>query len=138
VDVIARGDTSTVYGGRFSGAVELEMLRLAPDGSIPDVAVVRFAAGSVSTWHAHPGGQLLYVLEGCARVGTEPAGTVELAAGTLVVAPPGERHWHGAAADEPLPTPHLIALGDRTSAIPGGAPFRPASTRRGIGLIALH
>jgi quercetin dioxygenase-like cupin family protein len=101
VDVIAEGDTSTVYGGRFSGPVELEMLRLAPDGSIPDVAVVRFAAGSVSTWHAHPGGQLLYVLEGRARVGTEPDGTVELAPGTLVVSPPGERHWHGAAAGEP-------------------------------------
>ena len=85
MDVIAHGDTSTVYGGRFCGPVELEMLRLAPDGSIPDVAVVRFAAGSVSTWHTHPGGQLLYVLEGRARVGTEADGTVELGAGTLVV-----------------------------------------------------
>ena len=101
MDVIAQGDTSTIYGGRFSGEVELEMLRLAPDGSIPDVAVVRFAAGSVSTWHAHPGGQLLYVLEGRARVGTEPDGIVELLPGTLVVSPPGERHWHGAAASEP-------------------------------------
>jgi quercetin dioxygenase-like cupin family protein len=101
MDVIARGDTSTVYGGRFSGPVELEMLRLAPDGTVPDVAVVRFAAGSLSTWHAHPGGQLLYVLEGRARVGTEVDGTVELLPGTLVVAPPGERHWHGAAADRP-------------------------------------
>jgi quercetin dioxygenase-like cupin family protein len=100
MDVIARGDTSTVYGGRFSGPVELEMLRLAPDGAGPDVAVVRFAAGSVSTWHAHPGGQLLYVLEGRARVGTEADGTIDLAPGTLVVAPPGERHWHGAAATE--------------------------------------
>ena len=100
MDVIANGDTSTVYGGRFSGPVELEMLRPAPDGTVPDVALVRFAAGSVSTWHAHPGGQLLYVLEGHARVGTEADGTVELAPGTLVVAPPDERHWHGAAAGE--------------------------------------
>jgi quercetin dioxygenase-like cupin family protein len=100
MDVIAKGDTSTVYGGRFSGPVELEMLRLAPDAETPDVAVVRFAAGAVSTWHTHPGGQLLYVLEGRARVGTEPDGTVELAPGTLVVSPPGERHWHGAAAGE--------------------------------------
>jgi quercetin dioxygenase-like cupin family protein len=100
MDVIAQGDTSTVYGGRFSGPVELEMLRLAPDGTVPDVAVVRFAAGSLSAWHAHPGGQLLYVLEGRARVGTEVDGTVELLPGTLVVSPPGERHWHGAAADQ--------------------------------------
>jgi quercetin dioxygenase-like cupin family protein len=92
MDVIPHGDTSTVYGGRFSGPVELEMLRLAPNPETPDVAVVRFAAGAVSTWHAHPGGQLLYVLEGRARVGTEPE--------TLVVSPPGERHWHGAAAAE--------------------------------------
>jgi quercetin dioxygenase-like cupin family protein len=100
MDVIPRGDTSTVYGGRFSGPVELEMLRLAPDPATPDVAVVRFEPGAVSTWHAHPGGQLLYVLEGRARVGTEADGTVELAPGTLVVAPAGERHWHGAAAGE--------------------------------------
>jgi quercetin dioxygenase-like cupin family protein len=99
VDVIAHGDTSTVYGGRFSGPVELEMLRLAPDGQTPDVAIVRFTAGALSTWHTHPGGQLLYVLEGRARVGTEPDGTVDLTAGTLVVSPPGERHWHGASRD---------------------------------------
>jgi quercetin dioxygenase-like cupin family protein len=101
MDVIPHGDTSTVYGGRFSGPVELEMLRLAPDDSAPDVSVVRFAAGALSTWHAHPGGQLLYVLEGRARVGTEADGTIDLAAGTLVVSPPGERHWHGAAAGAP-------------------------------------
>jgi quercetin dioxygenase-like cupin family protein len=100
VDVIAKGDTSTVYGGRFSGPVELEMLRLAPDGETPDVAVVRFGEGVLSTWHAHPGGQLLYVLEGHARVGTEADGTVNLSPGTLVVSPPGERHWHGAARSE--------------------------------------
>jgi quercetin dioxygenase-like cupin family protein len=40
------------------------------------------------------------VLEGRARVGTEVDGTVELLPGTLVVSPPGERHWHGAAADQ--------------------------------------
>ena len=96
------------------------MLRLAPDGSIPDVAVVRFAAGSVSTWHAHPGGQLLYVLEGRARVGTEADGVVEIARGTLVVSPPGERHWHGAAATEAAAVLSLAWGATDWEDLPGG------------------
>lgn len=89
--------STTSYGGNFSGEVSLEMLRAATDDSQPDVALVRFNDGAVTHWHAHPGGQLFWVVEGRAIVGTDTDGVVELEPGTLVEAPIGESHWHGAA-----------------------------------------
>ena len=95
--VVTGGDRSSVYGGLFTGPVELEMLHAADSDERPDTAHVRFGDGAVTNWHSHPGGQLLYVVAGVGRVGTDTDGAVTLAPGTLVVAPPGERHWHGAA-----------------------------------------
>jgi quercetin dioxygenase-like cupin family protein len=85
-------------GSRFTGAVELEMLHATPIDEQPDIALVHFHDGAVTRWHVHPGGQHLFVHEGSARVGTEADGEVPLEPGALVVTPPGERHWHGAAA----------------------------------------
>ncbi|MCB1000940.1 MAG: cupin domain-containing protein [Ilumatobacteraceae bacterium] len=99
--VVAGGDRSTVYGGRFTGQVELEMLNATPpevDAGVdgPDTALVHFTDGAVTFWHSHPGGQQLFVVSGDARVGTEADGEVPLAPGTLVVCPVDEPHWHGA------------------------------------------
>ncbi|MBI5089352.1 MAG: cupin domain-containing protein [Actinobacteria bacterium] len=99
--VIAGGDRTTTYGGRFSGTVDLEMLNATPpdvDAGVdgPDTAFVHFHDGAVTFWHSHPGGQQLFVVSGDARVGTEHDGEVPLATGTLVVCPADEPHWHGA------------------------------------------
>jgi quercetin dioxygenase-like cupin family protein len=96
--VVVEGERGAAYGGRFTAPVELEMLHRAESDGRPDVARVHFSEGAVTHWHAHPGGQLLVVLAGRARVGTEADGARSLDPGTLVVAPPNERHWHGAAA----------------------------------------
>ena len=96
--VVAGGDRSGQYGGRFTGEVELEMLDARPADDEPDTALVHFHDGAVTKWHAHPGGQTLFVHTGSARVGTEVDGEVAIGPGALVVSPPGERHWHGAAA----------------------------------------
>jgi quercetin dioxygenase-like cupin family protein len=95
--IVREGARSETYGGRFTGAVELEMLDEAPSGDRPDTALVRFRDGATTNWHAHPGGQLLWVVGGDARVGNEPDGESLLGPGTLVVIPVDERHWHGAA-----------------------------------------
>lgn len=99
--VVDGGDRGFVYGGRFTGTVELEMLNATPnetdcgvDG--PDTALVRFHDGAVTFWHSHPGGQQLFVVSGDARVGTETDGEVPLPPGALVVCPADELHWHGA------------------------------------------
>jgi quercetin dioxygenase-like cupin family protein len=97
VRVVPNGDRTSVYGGRFTGKVELEMLNATPTDDEPDTALVHFFDGAVTFWHSHPGGQQLFVVSGEARVGTEADGEVRLAQGSLVVCPMNERHWHGAA-----------------------------------------
>ena len=95
--VVAGGDKTSVYGGRFTGEVDLEMLHATPTDAEPDTALVHFKGGAVSFWHLHPGGQQLFVVRGDARVGTDADGEVRLAPGALVICPANERHWHGAA-----------------------------------------
>ena len=60
---------------------------------------VRFSTGARTHWHSHPDGQVLFVTEGQGRVGTRDGRVERIKAGDLVVAPPGEEHWHGAAED---------------------------------------
>ncbi|NIR38303.1 MAG: cupin domain-containing protein, partial [Actinobacteria bacterium] len=62
----------------------------------------RFEAGARTDWHTHPGGQVLYVLEGTARVQTIDGEMVELGPGDALHAPAGEEHWHGAGPDGPM------------------------------------
>ena len=82
----------------FSGAVtRIDHGRIdSPDGT---ALLVRFPAGARTHWHRHPAGQVLYVTEGHGRVGTRDGTVAEVGAGDLVVASPGEEHWHGAADD---------------------------------------
>lgn len=94
--IIEGGNTSEVYGGRFTGAVRLEMLGAAETDGRPDIARVAFDAGAVTFWHTHPGGQKLLVIDGLGRIGTEEGETL-LEPGTFVDTPPEHRHYHGAA-----------------------------------------
>lgn len=90
--------STSSYGGNFTGQVDLSMLRPAAHETAPDVALVHFHDGAATHWHSHPGGQLLWVVSGNGRVGTEADGEVTLPPGTLVETPAGELHYHGAAA----------------------------------------
>jgi len=90
------GSESALYGGRFTGHVTLDMLLEAPGGAMPDTALVHFEDGAVTFWHAHPGGQMLFLRDGEGRVGNEDE-VQTLQPGDLVFAPADERHWHGAA-----------------------------------------
>ena len=84
----------------FTGAVWNRRLRDSEDGIT--MIAVQFAPSARSDWHSHPGGQLLYVVSGAGLVQTEDGSTVRITAGDVVHAPPGERHWHGAAPDSPM------------------------------------
>lgn len=86
----------------FTGEVVFGPHTDEPQG--PDdinVLGVRFDAAARTDWHRHPGGQVLYVLSGEARVGTEGE-TVVAGPGDAVSTPPGELHWHGAGPDGPM------------------------------------
>ncbi len=55
-----------------------------------------FEPGARTAWHRHPGGQLLFVEKGSARV-QERGGTLrELATGESHYSGPNVEHWHGA------------------------------------------
>jgi quercetin dioxygenase-like cupin family protein len=71
----------------------------SPDGDLT-VGMSDFQDGAVTAWHTHSEGQMLFVMSGHARVGTDSEDAAGLEAGTLIVSPPGERHWHGADASD--------------------------------------
>ena len=75
--------------------------------------VVSFEDGARTFWHRHAGGQVLHVIEGHGRARSRDGEELELQPGDLVVAEPGEEHWHGAA--ERTGMTHLaVSIGDTT------------------------
>jgi quercetin dioxygenase-like cupin family protein len=59
----------------------------------------RFEAGARSSWHTHPGGQLIFIESGRARVQRRGQPLKELAQGDSDFTGPNVAHWHGAAPD---------------------------------------
>ena len=58
--------------------------------------------GTVTHWHTHPRGQLLYVLSGIGLVQRKGEPSEEVRAGDAIWFAPGELHRHGATADSPF------------------------------------
>ncbi len=102
--IIPEGDRGYVYNGRFTGPVQLEMVfeaaaapgDTAPSASDADIARVHHEDGAVTNWHSHPGGQILMLVSGRARVGNADGTSTDVLPGTFVQTAPGEPHWHGA------------------------------------------
>ena len=63
---------------------------------------VAFQPAARTDWHTHPGGQVLYVVSGAGRVGVHQGAVIDIGPGDSVFAPPGQRHWHGAAPNSPM------------------------------------
>lgn len=55
--------------------------------------------GTITRWHTHPKGQILYVLSGVGLAQRANGPLEELRAGDCITFEPGERHWHGAAPE---------------------------------------
>jgi quercetin dioxygenase-like cupin family protein len=60
-------------------------------------ASVTFEPGARTAWHTHPLGQTLIVTAGCGWVQREGGPIEEIHPGDVILIPPGEKHWHGAA-----------------------------------------
>lgn len=58
-----------------------------------------FEAGARTAWHRHPGGQILFVEKGRARVQERGGALHELATGETHYSAPNVEHWHGATPD---------------------------------------
>ena len=58
--------------------------------------------GTVTHWHTHPRGQLLYVLSGVGLVQRKGESVEEVRTGDAIWFAPDALHWHGATADSPF------------------------------------
>jgi quercetin dioxygenase-like cupin family protein len=96
VKIVRSSERRSEQGTTFTGKVTLERaLQAQQEGGVV-LSVVHFDDGARTNWHEHGGEQVLYILEGEGRVGTETEQHV-VAPGDVIHATPGERHWHGAA-----------------------------------------
>ena len=78
----------------------IHMLQPQREGGI-SLSVVVFEDGALTHWHEHPGEQVLYILNGRGRVGTESQEWM-VEPGDVIYTSPGERHWHGALPGESM------------------------------------
>jgi quercetin dioxygenase-like cupin family protein len=81
----------------FTGAVRIDPLFQASEPARVVGAAVTFEPGARTAWHIHPLGQTLVVIAGSGRVRRWGDSVVEIHPGDVIWAPPGEKHWHGAA-----------------------------------------
>jgi quercetin dioxygenase-like cupin family protein len=82
----------------FTGTVRIDPLFQAPAPARAVGASVTFEPGARTAWHTHPLGQTLIVTAGCGRAQRWGVPIEEIRPGDVVWFPPGEKHWHGAAA----------------------------------------
>ena len=82
----------------FTGNVRMDPLFEAPEPARVRGASVTFEPGARTAWHTHPLGQTLIVTAG-AGLAQRWGGPIEqIRPGDVIWIPPGEKHWHGAAA----------------------------------------
>ncbi len=82
----------------FTGTVRIDPLFQAPDPAHVSGASVTFEPGARTAWHTHPLGQTLIVTAGAGRAQRWGGPIEEIRPGDVIWIPPGEKHWHGAAA----------------------------------------
>jgi quercetin dioxygenase-like cupin family protein len=82
----------------FTGTVRVDPLFEAPAPARVFGASVTFEPGARTAWHTHPLGQTLIVTAGLGWVQRWGGPKEEIRPGDVIWFPPGEKHWHGAAA----------------------------------------
>jgi len=100
MDIKRSGSQSSGKGPNeyFSGSVRIDPLFEAPAPARGFGASVTFEPGARTAWHTHPLGQTLIVTAGNGLVQTWGGPARQIRPGDVVWFPPGEKHWHGAAA----------------------------------------
>lgn len=83
----------------FTGTVRLDPIIEGADPSRVRAGQVTFEPGARTAWHTHPLGQTLIVTSGKGLVQVWGEEIREIRPGDVVWFEPGEKHWHGAAAE---------------------------------------
>jgi len=86
----------------FTGTVRIDSPFKGSEAARVSGAIVTFEPGARTAWHTHPLGQTLIVTAGGGRVQRWGGPIEEIRPGDIVWFPPGEKHWHGAAATTAL------------------------------------
>lgn len=96
---ITRSSIDTQQGPSdwFTGTVYIDTVAAPAEPSRVASAMVHFAPGARTTWHTHPLGQTIFVIEGVGRCQREGGPVEEIRPGDRVRFDAGENHWHGAA-----------------------------------------
>jgi len=96
---ITRSSIDTTKGPAdwFTGDVYIDTIAAPSGPSTVSAALVHFAPGARTAWHAHPNGQTIFVVEGVGRCQREGGPVEEIRPGDRVFFEAGEQHWHGAA-----------------------------------------
>ena len=98
MELIPRRPSAKAPADRFTGDVWVDEITPEGVGLHMRVAAVHFTPGARTAWHVHALGQTLYVTEGVGYVQSRGGELMTLRPGDVVWTPPGEWHWHGAAA----------------------------------------
>jgi quercetin dioxygenase-like cupin family protein len=89
-------DTQQGRSDWFTGSVYIDTIVDPSEASRVASAMVHFAPGARTTWHTHPLGQTIFVVEGVGRCQREGGPVEEIRPGDRVHFEAGENHWHGA------------------------------------------
>jgi len=84
-------------GKLFTGSVTLQPIIGKELNSDLVISQVNFGPGIRNKFHTHSCQQILIVTKGKGIVATEKE-QLTISLGDVVLLPPGEKHWHGAAA----------------------------------------
>ncbi|OPX05199.1 cupin domain-containing protein [Mycobacterium sp. AT1] len=82
-----------------SGDVYFDSIAKGSEPSRIRVVIAHFAPGARTAWHSHAVGQTLHIIQGIGLVQCRGGDVIEVHPGDTIYTPPGEWHWHGAAAD---------------------------------------
>jgi len=83
----------------FTGTVRIDPLFQVKDPARAAGNSVTFEPGARTAWHTHPLGQTLIVKSGLGRAQRWGGPIEDIRPGDVVMFPPGEKHWHGAASE---------------------------------------
>ncbi|MEH0580239.1 (R)-mandelonitrile lyase [Streptomyces sp. B21-108] len=99
MEVLPKNPSTKGPAERFTGDVWVDAITEGTAPSRLRVAMVRFAPCARTAWHRHAVGQTLRVTEGIGLMQARGNEVVVMRPGDTIHTPPGEWHWHGAAAD---------------------------------------
>ena len=103
--MITRGNSqppSTGSADNFTGTVRISGSFQRTTPARVSGATVTFEPAARTAWHTHPLGQTLIVTAGLGRVQRWGDPGEEIRPGDVVLIPPGQKHWHGAAPNSSM------------------------------------